>query len=182
MIQQQEEHSVETVFKGRFKRKRFPEVPVGDSRSSEERPAITVQSRTPDFDCLVEESTRMASHLWQRYQAGDLQCRCIYINPETIVLCQFATAEFFEQVRKVQGKWCRRMNRVFDRRFLRRVRDWVSADSEAHSSEAKYLERAFVLTGVLSVEGQLIPSWMWPKGQKSTKAKKSPRENVIQEQ
>jgi len=118
----------------------------------------------------------MASHLWQRYQAGDLQCRCIYINPETIVLCQFATAEFFEQVRKVQGKWCRRMNRVFDRRSLRRVRDWISADSEAQPKEAKYLERAFALTGVLSVEGQLIPSWMWPQGQKNTTAKSLPKE------
>lgn len=113
----------------------------------------------------------MAHHLLQRYQAGDLQCRCFYINPETAVLCQFATAEFFERVRKVQGKWCRRMNHVFDRRSLRRVRDWVSADSEAQPPEAKYLERAFALTGVLSVEGQLIPSWMWPKGQKNTKAK-----------
>lgn len=171
MNQRQEQLHDATAPKNQSKRIRLPEVPEGECRDSKEQTAIIVQSRTPNFDYLVEESTRKASHLWERYQAGELQCRCIYINPETVVLCQFATAEFFERVRKVQGKWCRRMSQVFDRRSLRRVRDWVSADIEAQPKEAKYLERAFALTGVLSVEGQLIPSWMWPKGQKTVKAK-----------
>ena len=88
---------------------------------------------------------------------------CIYLNPSVTVTCPELTADFFREVRKRQAEWCRRAGRTIPRRVRRRVASWVDDSGLALSKSQRYFSRAFCLTGVLFVSGNLVHPDHWRK-------------------
>ncbi len=86
--------------------------------------------------------------------------RCIYLNPIATVTCEEPTAAFFLEVRKQQGRWCRLYKRKLGKAVCRSVKDWAVAERKSRCSA--FWDRSFCYTGLLLIDGDVIPPHEWP--------------------
>jgi len=83
--------------------------------------------------------------------------------------------KFFQIVRSEQASWCRQASQTFPRQVRRRSSRWVSGGQWISNKHARCLDRTMCFTGVLFIDGKLIPSHSWPKppGITSTERRKT---------
>jgi hypothetical protein len=119
-------------------------------------PRVTVQRHDYDFNDL-------AGGVDQRIIAtiGQTPEGCHYFNPAVTVSCPQPTLEFFTKVRQEQARWCRIASQTFKKRERRRVKSWISHE-RGSNKHARYLDRAACLTGILFIDGRLVPHHLWP--------------------
>lgn len=123
---------------------------------------VRVYRHVPDFENLeLQVAVRMGLILNTESPS------CLYVNPLCSVLCDAPDAEFFETARRFQGQWCRQARSTFIRQRTRRTRDWVSMvpgsnEPKRRQKYFRYLERAVVFTGLLFVNGKIVPARQWP--------------------
>ncbi len=119
-------------------------------------PQVSVQHHVCDFDDLASGVGQRLTTII-RAPTG-----CHYLNPAVTVSCSQATPAFFALVRREQARWCRIASQTFRKRERRRVKTWVCLDP-AISKYARYLDRAACLTGLLFINGKLVPHHRWPQ-------------------
>jgi hypothetical protein len=116
---------------------------------------ITIQRHSPNMNDLAEDvGERIAARL-EKNPAG-----CIYFNPAVTICCPLPKVEFIQIVRKEQGRWCRQASRTIPRRVRRIVSAWVS-HRQISNKYGRYLDRALSFTGIMFIEGEIIPSSLW---------------------
>ena len=121
----------------------------------DDRSSINIDRHTPDMDHLTEEvGKRIAARLEQN-PAG-----CFYFNPAVTICCPLPEAEFFQIVRKEQAHWCRQAGKTIPRKVRRNVSTWVS-HRQISNKYARYLDRALSFTGIMFIDGEIIPSTLW---------------------
>lgn len=121
---------------------------------------VVVRRHRIDWNDLISPTLKRAMTLLSEKPVG-----CIYLNPAVTVTCPGPTADFFREVRKRQAEWCRRAGKTVPRRVRRRVANWVDDSGVALSKAQKWFARAFCLTGVLFVNGELVHPDKWPEVQ-----------------
>lgn len=132
--------------------------PNSDFESTDtERPNPTVRVRRhqPDIENLGEQVAERLGSILEREQP-----RCLFVNPIVTITCDKPTEEFFSIVRKRQAEWCKRSMTIFGRRASRKVRNWVNANGPLKKRE-QFFDRGLCFTGVLFVDGDLIPPHAW---------------------
>ena len=122
-----------------------------------ERPNPTVQVRRhqPDIENLSEQVAVRLDQILEKEQP-----RCLFVNPIVTITSDKPTEEFFSIVRKRQAEWCKRSRTTFGRRASRKVKNWVNVNGPL-KKQARFFDRALCFTGVLFVDGDLIPPHAW---------------------
>ena len=129
-----------------------------DADQSEMNLKVRIQRHHPDMHSLAED-------VWDRIAAtvNRAPLGCHYFNPAVTVSCPRPSPEFFRIVRREQAKWCRQTNTTFPRRARRRASNWVSGGEVIRHKFGRYLDRALCFTGLLIIDGRLVPHHKWPK-------------------
>lgn len=133
-----------------------------DNFNDEELPPGTPLVTTYRFDM-----DRLAETVAVRSQDALLESRgvgCLYLNPIVTVRSPTPTGQFFNAARKYQGQWCRQFKQIFPNRSQWNAATFVSADMPTPRRSEKYrrfLERALCFTGVLFINGDLVPPHDW---------------------
>ena len=124
-----------------------------DDRSSE----ITIQRHPTDMNNLAEPVVeRITAHLGQK-SAG-----CVYFNPAVTISCPQPGPEFFQRVKQEQSRWCQRASSTFKNSVRRKVSSWISPDV-VEGRRDQYHDRALCFTGILLINGKMIPHHNWPR-------------------
>ena len=129
---------------------------VMDADQSESIAKVRILRHQPDMHTLAEDvGNRIVAKLKQN-PAG-----CHYFNPAVTVSCPRTSADFFRIVKREQSKWCRRTNSTFSRKATRRAATWVSGGEWITDKFGRYLDRAMCFTGIVFINGQLVPHHHW---------------------
>jgi len=116
---------------------------------------VRVQRHVYDFNDLAGEVGQRLTTIIHA-PAG-----CHYLNPAVTVSCSQPTPGFFAVVRREQARWCRTASDSIKKRERRRVKTWVCLEP-ATTKYARYLNRAACLTGLLFIDGEMVPHHRWP--------------------
>lgn len=143
---------------------------MADGRNTAESSAdcstVRVQLHQPDYENLAEQvAARIADVLENK-----LRPRCLFANPIATVTCKEPTTEFFQVVRKRQAEWCKRASTTFSRRTRRSVKNWVVPEGSSSKYE-RFLQRSLCFTGLLFIDGCILPSHEWLRIQKAAAPK-----------
>ena len=130
---------------------------VMDADDGEAEAKVTIHRHLTDMHTLADDVGQRIISTLQQNPAG-----CVYFNPAVTVSCPSPTPEFFRIIENEQARWCRQASKTFSKQACRRVKDWVSHE-RISSKYARYLDRALSFTGILFIDGQLIPSHSWPQ-------------------
>ncbi len=131
---------------------------VMDAESDDDEALVTIQRHPIDMHVLTEDVGHRVVATLNRNPAG-----CFYFNPAVTVSCSIPTADFFCILRKEQAKWCRQASKTFPRNVRRTASKWVGGGEWINHKYARFLDRALCFTGILFIDGQLIPSHAWAK-------------------
>jgi hypothetical protein len=118
-------------------------------------PQVRVRRHAYDFNDLADGvATRLIT-------VNQAPAGCHYLNPAVTVSCSQPNPAFFALVRREQARWCRIASQTIRKRERRRVKSWVCLEP-ASNKYASYLNRAACLTGLLFIDGQMVPHHRWP--------------------
>jgi hypothetical protein len=120
-------------------------------------PRVKVRRHVYDFNDLAEGVGQRIITTVGRHPQG-----CHYFTPAVTVSCPMPTAAFFAKVRQEQARWCRIASHTFRKRQRRRVKSWIGHEPR-DSKLARYLDRAMCLTGILFIDGSVVPHHQWPR-------------------
>lgn len=140
---------------------------VMDEGEIDARPKVRIDRHPLDWNTLAET---VAGRIEAALRQDPTGCR--YFNPTVTVSCPSPSPEFFGVVRKEQARWCQQAGHTFRRNVRRRVSTWVS-DEPLVNKHARYLDRAVCFTGILFINGQVVPHHHWPES--ATKQRASSR-------
>lgn len=118
---------------------------------------VSIQRHEYDFNDLAGEVERRIVATISQAPEG-----CHYFNPAATVSCSQPTNAFFAKVRQEQARWCRIASKVIKKRERRRVNSWVSHERLSNKF-ARFLDRSICFTGLLVVDGQIMPHHQWLK-------------------
>jgi hypothetical protein len=116
---------------------------------------VSVQRHAYDFNDLAGGVGQRLTTIIQT-PAG-----CRYLNPAVTVSCPQPTRAFFAKVQREQARWSRIASQTFRKQVRRRVKTWVSLEP-ASGKYARFLHRSACLTGLLFIDGRLVPHHQWP--------------------
>lgn len=116
---------------------------------------VTVQHRRVDYENMPDEVAKRIVSILRADTSG-----CHYVNPAVTVSCRTPSQAFMQTVRKQQAAWCRRFSRMFPELSRRSVKDWASHEYLTNR-KARYLDRALTFTGILFIDGRIIPPNQW---------------------
>ena len=122
------------------------------------RPEVRIDRHPLDWNTLAED---VAGRIETALQQGATGCR--YFNPAVTVTGLQPSQEFWRIVHKEQARWCRQAGKTIPRRNRRSSSFWTSGGQWISNKYARYIDRALSFTGILFIDGQLIPSHSWPK-------------------
>lgn len=128
-----------------------------ESDSDEPTPRVTSRRHWYDFNDLAEGVGQRILTVVRHTPEG-----CHYFTPAATVSCPSPTPAFFAKVRQEQAHWCRIASQTFRKRARRRVRSWTS-NQHFGNKHHRYLDRAICLTGILFIDGRIVPHHRWPK-------------------
>ena len=129
---------------------------VQDVDRVDDRSSINIDRHTPDMDHLTEEvGERIAARLEQN-PAG-----CIYFNPAVTISDPQPRPAFFRLVKKEQARWCKTASESIKNKVRRKVSTWISP-AVVNGDLDKYHDRALSYTGILFINGKMIPHHNWP--------------------
>ena len=131
---------------------------VMDADDNEAESKIQVHRHHSDMHNLAEDVLKRVISTLQQNQTG-----CVYFSPIVTVSCPSPLPEFFRIVRNEQARWCRQAGKTFPQKVRRRASRWVSGGQWLSIKRARYMDRALCFTGILFIEGQIVPSHSWPK-------------------
>lgn len=118
-------------------------------------PSLKIRDCEPDFDNMADVVDRRVGE-WRGQPTG-----VAYFTPDVTITADSLSHAFMRAVRKYQGRWAKRSETTFPRWARKSVRNWVSPKPRQSKYE-KFLERAFCFTGVLLVNGKILPPHEWP--------------------
>ena len=142
----------------KFTAKPLTRTTVLDEVPIDARPEVRIDRHPLDWNTLAVD---VAGRIETALQQGATGCR--YFNPAVTVSCVQPSQDFLRIVRKEQARWCRQAGKTIPRRNRRSSSRWTSGGQWISNKYARYLDRALCFTGVLFIDGQLIPSHSWPK-------------------
>ena len=118
---------------------------------------VNVRHYKADMNSLAEDvGERIATSITQNPTG------CRYFNPVVTVSCPSPTPAFFRIVRKEQARWCRQASATFPRHARRLASTWIAGGEWISHKYARYLNRAACFTGILFVNGRIVPAHEWP--------------------
>lgn len=129
-----------------------------DADQNEAETIITVHHHATDMSTLAED---VGNHVIESLKQNPVGC--IYFNPAVTVSCPSPLPEFFHVIRKERGRWCRQASKTFSQRVRRRNSNWVGGGEWITDKYRRYLDRALCFTGILFINGALVPSHAWPR-------------------
>ena len=88
---------------------------------------------------------------------------CHYFNPAVTLTCLQPSPEFLQIIRKEQARWCRQAGKTISRSNRRSPSRWIGGGQSIRNKYARFLDRAVSFTGVLFIDGKVIPPDSWPK-------------------
>ena len=141
-----------------FTAKPLTRTTVLDEVPIDARPEVLIDRHPLDWNTLAED---VAGRIETSLQQATTGCR--YFNPAVTVTCLQPSQEFLRIVRKEQARWCRQAGKTISRRNRRSSSRWISGGQWISNKYARYLDRALSFTGILFIDGQLIPPHSWPK-------------------
>lgn len=121
-------------------------------------PLVQIGRYPIDMQNLADDVGRRVVATLERAPVG-----CLYFNPAITVACSTPTEKFFEAVRREQARWCRQAARTFPRAVRRRVSRWFDCGESKNNKFTRYLDRGLCFTGILFIDGVIMPSHVWPK-------------------
>jgi hypothetical protein len=122
------------------------------------RPEVQIDRHRPDWNSLVEDVAHRIEMVLKRDATGYR-----YFNPTVTVTCLQPTPEFWRIVGKEQARWCRQAGKTIPRRVRRSSTHWTSGGEWISEKYTRFLHRALSFTGVLFIDGELVPPHSWPK-------------------
>jgi len=125
-------------------------------REDDRSAMITLQRHSPNMNNLAEEVAERITAYFGHDPTG-----CVYFNPAVTISCSRPSPEFFHRVRKEQARWCRQASRTFKNHVRRRVSSW-SSPAVVDGDRDRYHDRALCFTGILFINGKMIPNHNWP--------------------
>lgn len=131
---------------------------IGDAAATAIDPEVCIYRFSPDMHTVAEDVGQRVVTTLEKHPTG-----CIYFNPAVTVACLVPSPRFFEIVRREQARWCRQAARMFSRTVRRRVSRWVGGGVWDNHRYSRFLDRGLCFTGVLFIDGVLVPSHRWPK-------------------
>ena len=69
---------------------------------------------------------------------------------------------FFRLVKKEQARWCKTASESIKNKVRRKVSTWISP-AVVYGDIDRYHDRALCFTGILFINGKMIPHHNWPK-------------------
>lgn len=123
---------------------------------ADEEPHLQVRVQRHDYD-FNELAERVGQRLTAVIQAP---AGCHYLNPAVTVTCPQPTTAFFSVVRREQARWCRTASESIKKRERRRVKNWVCSEPAINKYD-RYLNRSACLTGILLIDGKMVPHHRW---------------------
>ena len=132
-----------------------PDSDFESTNTERPNPTVRVRRHQPDIENLGKQVAARLGQILEREHP-----RCLFVNPIVTITCDKPTEEFFSIVRKRQAEWCKRSRTTFGRRASRKVRNWANANGPL-KKRARFFDRALCFTGVLFVDGDLIPPHAW---------------------
>lgn len=121
-------------------------------------PEVQIDRHRPDWNSLVEDVAGRIEMVLKQDATG-----CRYFNPVVTVSCLQSSPEFWRIVSKEQARWCRQAGKTIPRTNRRSPSRWTGGGQLISNKYARYLHRALSFTGVLFIDGQLVPPHEWPK-------------------
>ena len=137
-------------------------ISVDAANSSPEGPGPVVRRHDPDIENLLDQVTSRVTDILKNEQP-----RYAFMNPIATVICSEPTKQFFRTVRKRQSEWCQRSRTTFGRRSTRRTKNWVMPEGSS-SKHVRFLQRSLCFTGILFVDGIIVPPHEWPRIESAT--------------
>lgn len=131
---------------------------VLDADISESEVSVCVKRHKRNMENPAKEVCERVVVTLQQHPTGSF-----YFNPIVTVSHPEPTEEFFQIIRKEQSRWCRQAANTFPRRTRRSPSQWVGGGEKIDNKFRRYLDRALCFTGVLFVDGELIPTGNWSK-------------------
>ena len=129
---------------------------VMDADPDDDPSSIKIQRHSPDFNNLADEvAERIAAHLGQNPSG------CVYFNPAVTISCSQPRPKFFQRIKKEQASWCGRASSTFENSVHRKVSSWISP-AVVNGERDQYYDRALCFTGILFINGKMIPHHNWP--------------------
>ena len=125
-------------------------------------PVTVVRRHDPDIENLLDQVTSRVTHILSNEQP-----RYAFMNPIATVICSEPTKQFFRTVRKRQSEWCQRSRTTFGRRSTRRTKNWVMPEGSS-SKHVRFLQRSLCFTGILFVDGSIVPPHEWSRIESAT--------------
>jgi hypothetical protein len=120
-------------------------------------PITVVRRHHPDIENLLEQVTSRVTDILSTEQP-----RYAFMNPIATVICSEPTSQFFRTVRKRQSEWCQRSRTTFGRRPTRQTKNWVTLEA-IPSKLDRFLQRSLCFTGILFVDGNIVPPHEWSR-------------------
>jgi hypothetical protein len=117
---------------------------------------IRIHRHTPNMAYLAEEVERRIIARLGHNPAG-----CVYFNPAVTISCSQPNPEFLQIVKKEQARWCRQASKTFKNHARRRVSSWISP-AVVNGERDQFHDRALCFTGILFINGKMIPHHNWP--------------------
>lgn len=129
-----------------------------DAVLNEQEPKVFIQRHSFDIQSLADDVCSRVDRSLRDNPSG-----CLYFNPAVTVSSSEPAPEFFRVVRKEQARWCRRSSSTFSKKARGSSRSWVTDEGEINGKYARYLDRALCFTGVLFVNGKIVPPHQWTR-------------------
>ncbi len=152
-------------------------VPSTSITQKEDAPKVTQNPRTSVMDAERDDdrSSRITIHRHSQYMSNLAEpvigriiahvtqnpTGCVYFNPAVTISCSQPCPAFFQVVKKEQADWCRQASRTFKNPVRRRVSSWISP-AVVNGERSRYHDRALCFTGILFINGKMIPHRNWP--------------------
>ena len=133
---------------------------LDDDRSNHFGPRVVVRRHQVDWDDPAPETAKRAEAI-----LFETPNQCVYVNPAVTITCSRPTANFFREVRKRQAEWCRRAGRMIPQWTRSRVSRWVGPGQTFSTKSERYLHRALCYTGILFIDGGIVPPCQWVKSE-----------------
>ncbi len=125
-------------------------------------PSLKIRDFNPDFDKLAEEVGRRIAE-WGNQPTG-----AAYFTPDVQVTADSPSLAFMRAVRKYRGRWVMKMRKQFPRWVLASVAAWIP-DGDCQGKKDHYLNRSMCVTGILFVNGRILPGHEWPDRERRPK-------------
>lgn len=134
-----------------------PRTSVMDAdRDNYRTPRPSVQRHPVDFHNLADD---VAERITNSIVTNPIGCH--YFNPAVTISCPEPSAAFFQLVKKEQARWCRQASSTFENSVHRKVSSWISP-AVVNGERDQYHDRALCFTGILFINGKMIPHHNWP--------------------